>query len=577
MTIAEYVRLFHLRASNIMWFIGAGASAAAGVPTAYHLIWRFKQMIYCSEQHVPLASCNDLGDPVLQGRLQSYFDSKRQFPALNSDDEYAHYFETALPNEGDRRRFLDSMISQAKPSYGHLALAALMRLGKARILWTTNFDPLVEDATSTMLGSTGRLTVATLDSPTLADTAILEERYPALIKLHGDFRSRRLKNTGDELRTQDEELRKHLINSCGRFGLAVVGYSGRDNSIMEALEAAIAQSKTPFPFGLFWFCRSDTAVSPRVSGLIETVRKSGIEAYIVEVETFDELMADLLVLLDNVPDEVKDHLSRRRARISDPPLPSDKGTWPVLRLNALQVSNYPILCRRAVCQIGGTKEVRDAALSVGADVIAVRRQTGVIGFGRDTEMKRAFSLYNISEFDFYTIEPRRLRYESMDNSLLKDALCRGLQRERPLLHCHRHRDHVLAVDPTRKDDPLFGSLREAAGQLTGTIPRTNIGWSEAIVIRIEYRMEKLWLIVEPTIWLHIKYDHNLMLGAAKFIRDRLASRYNKVFSRIISGWANVITRGEPQSTVRAFGIDDGCDASFTLLKETTSSQCRRVK
>lgn len=74
------------------------------------------------------------------------------------------------------------------------------------------------------------------------------------IKLHGDFRSRRLKNTADELREQDARLRELLVSASGRSGLIVVGYSGRDDSIMDALEAALDQP-APFPSGLFWLSR----------------------------------------------------------------------------------------------------------------------------------------------------------------------------------------------------------------------------------------------------------------------------------------------------------------------------------
>lgn len=43
-----------------------------------------------------------------------------------------------------------------------------------------------------------------LDAPDLAAQRLADERWPVEIKLHGDFRSRRLKNTGDELRHQDK-------------------------------------------------------------------------------------------------------------------------------------------------------------------------------------------------------------------------------------------------------------------------------------------------------------------------------------------------------------------------------------
>ena len=76
------------------------------------------------------------------------------------------------------------------------------------------------------------------------------------MKLHGDFRSRRLKNTSDELLTQDVKLRQSLVEAAKRFGLVVAGYSGRDDSIMDTLREAVRQAGS-FPAGLFWLHRGE--------------------------------------------------------------------------------------------------------------------------------------------------------------------------------------------------------------------------------------------------------------------------------------------------------------------------------
>jgi NAD-dependent SIR2 family protein deacetylase len=41
----DFARRFSLRAPNLMWLLGAGASASAGVPTASDMIWDFKQQL----------------------------------------------------------------------------------------------------------------------------------------------------------------------------------------------------------------------------------------------------------------------------------------------------------------------------------------------------------------------------------------------------------------------------------------------------------------------------------------------------------------------------------------------------
>ncbi|MCY4059602.1 MAG: SIR2 family protein, partial [Gammaproteobacteria bacterium] len=84
MDLPKFLRLQQLRSHNIMWFLGAGASASSGVPTADHLTWEFKRVIYCTEQRVSRRACSDLSDPALRARIQHYFDSQGTYPPQDS-------------------------------------------------------------------------------------------------------------------------------------------------------------------------------------------------------------------------------------------------------------------------------------------------------------------------------------------------------------------------------------------------------------------------------------------------------------------------------------------------------------
>lgn len=215
-TLDDFARRFAMRAANLMWFLGAGASAAAGIPTAGQMIWDFKQRLFISQRKVSAKYVADLSNPSIREQIQSHIDSSGTLPPRDSSDEYASLFEAAYPSEADRRTYLDSKLSGAKPSYGHLALAALMKSELTKIVWTTNFDYLVADAAAKAFDSTGPLSTVDLDAPELARQLLTESRWPIEIKLHGDFRSRRLKNTDDELRLQDTRLRKELVGSSAR-------------------------------------------------------------------------------------------------------------------------------------------------------------------------------------------------------------------------------------------------------------------------------------------------------------------------------------------------------------------------
>ncbi len=85
------------------------------------------------------------------------------------------------------------------------------------------------------------MTVAALDNAARAELCLYESRWPLLSKLHGDFQSVELKNTSNELKEQDAKMRSVLTTTCARFGLVIVGYSGRDSSVMEALTEALDQ------------------------------------------------------------------------------------------------------------------------------------------------------------------------------------------------------------------------------------------------------------------------------------------------------------------------------------------------
>lgn len=570
MHLSEFLRLYPMRTPGVMWFLGAGASAAAGVRTAYHMIWEFKREIYCSTQRVPLAACSDLSNPLVRSRIQACFDSPHDAPKENATEEYSYFFDKAYPHESDRRRYIERAVTGASPSFGHIGLAALLKMKKVRIVWTTNFDRVVEDAVSRVFGNSSEMVVATIETRMHASEAISESRWPLLVKLHGDFHSRRLKNTSAELQKQDEEMRACLLTACRTNGLAVVGYSGRDDSIMDTLDETLADGRG-FPSGLFWFHRSESACLPRVQRLIEQASSKGIDAHLIEVDTFDELMSDVLSLMPDVQPELTKMLEERPKRILDAPLPGPEGAWPILRLNAFPILSAPSVCRKVVCEIQGHKEVQQAVTDAHTDIIVGRRNVGVIAFGGDSEIRKTFERFAISEFSVHSIEHRRLRYDSAELGLLYEALCRAIARERPVLVRRRGRRAMVIVDSSRVADPSYDALRSALSKVVGTVSKSGIAWSEAARIRLEYRIDRLWLLIEPTIAIDEAVARPLPDDVKEFVRERLALRYNATWNQILDGWADVLIGRANSGEIRAFGRGDGLDAVFSISRTTAFS------
>jgi hypothetical protein len=563
----DFARRFSLRAPNLMWFLGSGASASAGIPTAFDMVWEFKQQLFVSQRRVSPQAVADLASPTIRAQLEAHIDSSGILPRAGSADEYARLFETVYPAEADRRAYLEAKIAGAKPSFGHMALATLMRERRALIAWTTNFDPLIPDACAKVYDGTGSLTSAALDAPDLALQRINENRWPLEVKIHGDFRSRRLKNTSDELRLQDSRMRSLLIDCCRRYGLVVVGYSGRDDSIMDTLDEAVQQPGA-FPNGLFWLHRGEDPPFERVRRLLSRAEAAAVPAALVHIQNFDEIMRDLIRMMPELDTKALDGFAASRSRRSGAPTPSGRLGWPVARLNALQVERVPTVCRRIVCQIGGTREVRETVKHSLGNVLVARIHAGVLAYGADADIRSAFNDFQIEEFDLHAIDTKRLRYDSGERGLLREALSRAIARHRGLTFTRRRRTDLFAPE-----DPAAESwtpLRRLVTSLSGTIEGSpDLTWREGVGMRLDWADDRLWLLIEPRIVYDGMTPEN-RAAATDFTRERTVKRYNRLLNDLIAFWAGHIAGAGEE--MRALGISDGVDAVFTLSPDTAFSR-----
>ena len=153
-------------------------------------------------------------------RLDAFFADKDGFVASGHPEEYAVLFEAVHRDSTSRQRTIESLLERAepKPGLGHLVLAGLWRLGLLHVIWTTNFDDVLEQAAIEVAGKPGWLTVAGLDHPAKATGAFTQTDRPLLVKMHGDFRSERLANTRAEIQAADNHSDGASARPCGRGG-----------------------------------------------------------------------------------------------------------------------------------------------------------------------------------------------------------------------------------------------------------------------------------------------------------------------------------------------------------------------
>jgi NAD-dependent SIR2 family protein deacetylase len=544
--IGEFLNFYPFRTPHVMWLLGAGASVSAGLPTAYTLTWELKRQLYCTAHRMAASRFPNLNEKTFQTRVQSHFNSTAGFPGEGDPEEYSFYFQRYLPDEGDRRRHLDARLSGIKPSYGHACLAALLAIGKVESVWTTNFDHLIERAVAQNVFAEqlpDGITVAGLDCPEKAVGIFRDRRWPVLVKLHGDFLYRKLKNTAAELQAQDETLRKLLSDQCGSRGLAVIGYSGRDDSVMNALRDALA-ANYPFPHGLYWFVRSGDTPATQVQSLLRAAQEKGCQAGFIEVGGFDELMADLfLPYHDDLPvvrDLIKSQRERRR-----PVMPVYVGKkWPVLRTNALEVIKFPSACTVFQADIGGAGEVRNAVAEHRSRLTAGRRRGGVIAFGTRADLTRVFGSFNPREFEPYPIDSRRLHHEdSIELGLFYDAICQAISEQTGLNRAKNHKGRILYL----ADAGLLTPAERGAfkGLNITPIRRPNPKGPiihEAFRVALEYCDKRLWMLLEPT--LMITTDGTTpYVGSdrADIGREDLVRRYNRQANQLLNLWTEFIT------------------------------------
>lgn len=565
----------------------------------------FKKRLFCQLTGIPQREV-DANDSLWSARINSFLSTRSTLPAAGDPTEYAAAFKAVYPTPEDRRLYIEEAIKKGSPSFAHRVLAALLTTKRIPCVFTTNFDSLVETAatlTDQLVETADRahLTVAAIDSASRAELCVNESRWPLLAKLHGDYQSVELKNTGEELKTQDSKMRQVLSAACTRFGLIVAGYSGRDASIMEALTEALKQSEA-FPGGLFWVTRSADSLLPAAMHLLEAAEKAGISATIVESQNFDELAGEIADGIE-FPDALQTHVYQARPHpvVRDIPLPTTEGRkFPVLQCSALPVLSLPRVAR--CIQINApVSTVRARELLREADVRAIVASTGreLAAFGNDADLERAFASIGGRIAGTVALHPEQ---DSWARGLLYDALARALCKKRPIFPRLRRKGHLLLVqsgfpeeapDRVKWRNNLLAGLKQAySTALVGAVPNIGYPFYEGVQIRLESLNNQWWCAFEPVT--HIDFPRqetsaghdpdDLPLPpqqqtprksdpAADWQRERWATRRNPAWSQIIAAWAKMLAGdGSHSLNALAIGNGSGLNAEFRISPITAWSR-----
>lgn len=592
-----FAERFALNPAGYAWLLGAGASATAGIPTGYQMIQEFRTRLYASQAGISLREI-DFADPIWQARIDRHHERQGTLPPKWDPSEYSRAFEALYPTPEDRRLYIKNQVSKGSPSLGHKVLGSLLSARKTPCVFTTNFDTLIESAATVAsqllpVGERATSALAAIDNSARAETCLRESEWPLIVKLHGDYQSIDLKNTDAELLEQDTQLRLVLTQSLQRFGLVVVGYSGRDGSVMQAL-SAVLRDPVPYPKGIYWLCQDPANLLPAVREFLELAEFAQVDVHLVRGTTFDELFGDIADVT-NLPQALVSHIfgDRRAAHPAQVRLQRQAAlAAPVLRLSAMPLVEMPRTARRVTLNAhAGISGVR--AQLKQANVKAVVGQAGnpcvLAAFGADAPLTQALAPFGPTSAGEIALD---IGKDSWAKGVVYDALVRTLCRGLPLHARLQGRGHSLSVSRPRSDLPpkiaeerrsLLAKLKAAYGtELTGPVPGTTGKYAEGLWIRLEEADDRWWVVFEPATFIDFgrpeqeedpAQDNLEWRKAEDWRRERWVQKYNGRWSTILDAWVELLTHAKG-SRRSAYGLPerDGIDAVFELGRRTARSR-----
>ena len=559
-----------------MWFFGAGISRTAGMPTATDIIWDLKFKHYCIEENQKYDS-HDTNNEIIRNKVQSYMDS-RGYPKLWSPEEYSFYFELTFgDNYAEQQKYLIDKLGEEKISLniGHRALAGLIELNIARIIFTTNFDNVIEKAYAQV--SNKSISPYHLEGSYAALEALNQERFPIYAKIHGDFRYQSIKNLSIDLKSNDSEMQRCFIAAGNRFGIVISGYSGRDSNVMEMFYTAINQNNA-FPFGIFWTVTNKKDVSNSVLEFIQNAKNKGIDAHIVETGTFDSMLSKIWKQTRVKSIELEEKVRTALASEVNIPFPEKGKEFPILRTNALPVTSIPNNCAlvETVKPLSHI-EIKEI-LKVTKSSAIINRAENVIAWGSESEIYKGLGKDMVSSISkLELINPIELITKNKSyHAFYERALVIAISSKKPFLF-RNDKGFVLAVNPQTANNPIFAPLFEALkdrygnkvsihGQISN---RQNVFWAEAVRLKLENRNNQLYLMIRPIIWIepHLERQNNI-----DFIKTKIKNRYNSATHNLLNAWIRILFNAVGTEVELKGFEDSNYPYSFKINTRTAFSQ-----
>ena len=229
-SVESLAMTMHAQPGVYALLLGSGVSRGAGILTGWEVMVKLiEQLAVQRGQEVPDDPTGWYHDTF--GRDANYSDLLKELGPTPTTRKaiLQRFFE---PNTLERAQGLK------QPSLAHTAIAELVNRGYVKVIVTTNFDRLIENA----------LREAGIEPVVLSTPAQIQGAEPfmhvrcCVIKLHGDYLSPETLNTAEELSDYDPDVTTQMQRIATDFGLVVCGWSADwDHALRQIMASAISK------------------------------------------------------------------------------------------------------------------------------------------------------------------------------------------------------------------------------------------------------------------------------------------------------------------------------------------------
>jgi hypothetical protein len=262
--------------------LGSGASRAAEIPTGWEVTLDLVRRV------AALDGVTDQTDwfgwyKGVHGNEPGYSDLLDQLAATPDERRsILHSYIEPTPEELEEGKKV--------PTRAHRAIASLVQAGYIKVILTTNFDRLIENA----LREVGMEPTVIGSDDALKGAVLLIHSCCYVVKLHGDYLDTRILNTEAELNTYSPLINALLDRIIDEHGLIVSGWSGDWDP---ALRVAITRAPTR-RYPMFWATRGEPS---KVATDIITQRAGKI----IRIDSADSFFETLARLVSSQADAKK--------------------------------------------------------------------------------------------------------------------------------------------------------------------------------------------------------------------------------------------------------------------------------